>query len=158
MNGDRMPLAGVLAVTSGAVGLAAGFLSFPVGGQMGSPMDPMAASPLPPTLLVVFSAVVLINGLLLIVGRGFAPRPQGGLMLLYGGLMILVGCGRERRGGRGRMDRPGRTGRTDRTVGASFERLTRPTPWVPFLAPERPFGGSVAASLAQLVEQLTLNQ
>ncbi|MEE9164090.1 MAG: hypothetical protein V3U17_04790 [Thermoplasmata archaeon] len=91
MRGRRMPLAGALAVTSGAVGIAAGLLSLPSAG-MDMPVDPMmAAASLPALLLLGFSGIVLVNGILLIVGVGVAARPQGGLMLLYGGLMVLVG-------------------------------------------------------------------
>lgn len=92
MRGGRMPLAGALAVTSGAVGIAAALLSFPGGSDIGMPMTPMMPTgSLPAWLLLIFSGVVLVNGILLIVGVGMAPRPQGGLMLLYGGLMVLVG-------------------------------------------------------------------
>ncbi len=87
-----MPLAGALAVTSGAVGIAAALLSFSSVGDMGMPTNPMLpAGSLPGWLLLVFSGVVLGNGILLIVGVGIAARPQGGLMLVYGGLMVLVG-------------------------------------------------------------------
>ncbi len=59
---------------------------------MDMPVDPMmSAAALPALLLLGFSGVVLVNGILLIVGVGVAARPQGGLMLLYGGLMVLVG-------------------------------------------------------------------
>ncbi len=91
MRGRRMPLAGALTVTSGAVGIAAALLSFPSAG-MDMPVDPMMpAASLPALLLLGFSGIVLVNGILLIVGVGVAARPQGGLMLLYGGLMVLVG-------------------------------------------------------------------
>ncbi len=91
MRGRKMPLAGALAVTSGAVGIAAALLSFPSGG-MGMPVDPMMpVASLPALLLLAFSGVVLVNGILLIVGVGVTARPQGGLMLVYGGLMVVVG-------------------------------------------------------------------
>lgn len=87
-----MPLAGALAVTSGAVGIAAAFLSLLSVGDMGTPMNPMMpAGSLPAWLLLVFGGVVLGNGVLLLAGVGIAARPQGGLMLFYGGLMVLVG-------------------------------------------------------------------
>ncbi|MFQ5918928.1 MAG: hypothetical protein ACE5I4_02625 [Thermoplasmata archaeon] len=93
MHGGRMPLAGALAVTSGAVGVAAALLAFPPGNGMGEPMNPMVpGGSLPSLLLLVFSGVVLVNGILLMVGVGLTARPQGGLMLFYGGLMVLVGA------------------------------------------------------------------
>ncbi|MEE9174163.1 MAG: hypothetical protein V3U30_04220 [Thermoplasmata archaeon] len=92
MRGGRMPLAGALAVTSGAVGIAAALLSLLSVGDMGMPMNPMMpAGSLPAWLLLVFGGVVLGNGVLLLAGVGIAARPQGGLMLFYGGLMVLVG-------------------------------------------------------------------
>ncbi|MFQ5552219.1 MAG: hypothetical protein ACE5EW_00600 [Thermoplasmata archaeon] len=93
MREARMPLAGVLALTSGAVGMAAALLSLAPSGDMGMPMPPtMPAASLPAVLLLIFSGIVLVNGILLIVGLGIRASYQGGLMLLYGGLMILVGA------------------------------------------------------------------
>lgn len=85
-----MPLGGALAVTSGAVGIAAALLSLAPSGDMGMSMMPAAS--LPAVLLLIFSGIVLVNGILLIVGVGIRASHQGGLMLLYGGLMILVGA------------------------------------------------------------------
>lgn len=93
MRGGRMSLAGALAVTSGAVGIAAALPSLATSGEVGMPMSPMtSAVSVPALLLLVLSGVVLVNGILLIVGVGVGSRPQGGLMVLYGGLMVLVGA------------------------------------------------------------------
>lgn len=51
----------------------------------------MPAGALPGVLLLVFSGIILVNGILLIVGTRIRPRRQGGLMLVYGAVMILVG-------------------------------------------------------------------
>jgi hypothetical protein len=59
---------------------------------MGMTMTPVSpAEFLPATLLLIFSGIILVNGILLIVGTRIGPRPQGGLMLAYGAIMILVG-------------------------------------------------------------------
>ncbi|MEE9592485.1 MAG: hypothetical protein V3W28_02765 [Thermoplasmata archaeon] len=90
MRGGSMPLAGALAVTSGAVGIAAALLSLPAVDGMDMPMTPVTQA-LPSILLLVFSGIVLVNGILLIVGTRIGPRPQGGLMVAYGAIMVLVG-------------------------------------------------------------------
>lgn len=91
MRGRGMPLAGALALTSGAVGVAAALVSL-LGPRdmMGAPMT--GVSPLPAVLLLVFSGLVLLNGLLLVLGWQVAPGMQGGLMILYGVLMVLAGA------------------------------------------------------------------
>lgn len=77
-------------MTSGAVGMAAALLGLlQVGDMMAGPT--MMAGPLPSLLLFAFGAVVFVNGLFLIGGKAMAPRQQGGLMLLYGALMVVVG-------------------------------------------------------------------
>ncbi|MFQ6013220.1 MAG: hypothetical protein ACE5LS_06215 [Thermoplasmata archaeon] len=93
MRRMRMPLAGALAVASGATGIAAALLSLAPTGDMGMPTPPVVpAGSLPAVLLLIFGGIVLTNGILLLVGVGIGARPQGGLMLLYGILMVLVGA------------------------------------------------------------------
>ena len=79
-------------MASGAVGIAVALLSLISPDGMGMAMSPVTpAGSLPAGLLLAFSGIVLVNGILLIGGMGIGPRPQGGLMLFYGGLMVLVG-------------------------------------------------------------------
>lgn len=90
MRAGSMPFAGALAVTSGAVGIAAALLSLPSADGMDMPMTPVTQA-LPSILLLVFSGIVLVHGILLIVGTRIGPRSQGGLMVVYGAIMVLVG-------------------------------------------------------------------
>lgn len=87
----RPALSGVLALASGLTAVVAALLSLPTDG-MTPPMGMEPASPLPAYGLLAFGALIVVNGGLLLARVGIPMRPQGGVMIGYGLLMVLVGA------------------------------------------------------------------
>lgn len=79
--------AGLLAILNGVVALVAALLSLTAETPMMTEVDP-----LPAYLLLALGAIVSGNGVALVAGLRVPMTPQGVAMLLYGGLMILVGA------------------------------------------------------------------